>query len=428
MAQFIDYYAEFEIERTADCNAIRNKLGNLEAGYLQQRAVCLTSTEMEVVQKLLDLIDEAIYNLANEERRKKYDKKLEKMAKSGELNNQQTSAMNDYEQAVYFESKGKAKEAIVFVERAIAKNIYNKDAYALMIRCCFQIGQYQKAIEVAESKAIKIYPDELSFYQYAARIHTINKNYDNSKKYIDNMLKLNEDNPAGHIEKAVRLLYISEDKNLSDLEREQARKDAKVLIDQQIENQCDDLYRNGIATALIGLSERHYSEFEGVPCKIINSQEAYLAIRELHEWAGKVSSDENIQNAVKDIRNQGEKKYNSDNHQAILCLSSFAIIFILGALMVLSEMAKGTKFTDLGESSFSFVIILVFVIIPWILLIKVSFRPMWMLDRIRYTGHVDLIERIMVGYGKFFLSAARIGKAMVSAIIKLAISLASRAF
>lgn len=426
MEQFIDYYAEFEIDRTADCNVIRNILGSLESDYLQQRSVCLTSDEMEIVQKLLDLIDEAIYNLANEERRKKYDKKLEKLAASGELNSQQTKAKNDYEQAVIYESKGKAKEAILFVERAIAQNIYNKDAYALMIRCCFQIGEHQKAIDVAEKKAIRIYPDEMSFYQYAARIRTIHADYEGAQEHITAMLQRDPNHSAGHIEKAVRLLYMSEDDGFSDDQRMQARTDAQTLIDHNIAQNCDDEYRNGIATALIGLSERHYSEYEGVPCKIIATSEDYSAILDLHEWAGRVSNDDNIQSALNDIRDQGKRKYNTDNTRALLCMSIFAFACIFGLFGAIVAWFEGASFSDGAAGLLGVAMMLIFFVLPWVLLMKVSFRPMWMIDRIRYTGHVDPLERSMVAYGQFFMKTAKCSWVIMLAIVSFAISMSNR--
>lgn len=424
--KFMDYYTEFEIERTADCNEIRNKLGTLEADYLQQRAVCITSDQMEVLQKLLDIIGDAIYYLANENRRKKYDKKLEQMAKSGELNKQQTQANSDYEQAQLYEQRGKAKEAIIFAERAVAQNIYNQDAYALMIRCCYKIGDYSKALDVAESKAIRIYPYEVSFPQYAARIRTLQGDYDGASDHIQNLMVKHSDNSAGYIEQAVMLLYMSEDARFQINQKKQARDNAEAAINNYLsEHSNDEYYRSSIATALIGLSERHYSTYEGVTCKIIATKEDYSAILGLHEWAGKISNDSKVQSAVNDVRIQGKLKYNSDNTRSLLCLSGFGIISLVAIIQVLTDsIGHGISF---GANNFisSFVMIILFVV-PWLLLIKVSLRPLWMIDRIRYTGHVDLLEQIMVAYGLLVIKLAQLMWRFVMWIFKFAISLASR--
>lgn len=403
--KFIDYYAEFEIERTADCNEIRNILGSLETDYLQQRAVCITSAQMEVMQNLLDIIGDAIYYLANEERRKKYDKKLEQKAKSGELNQQQIQANSDYEQAQFYEERGKAKEAIIFAERAIAQNIYNQDAYELMIRCCYQVGDYQKALDVAESKAIRMYPGEASFPQYAARIRTLQGDYDGAGSHIQNLMSKYSDDAAGYIEQAVMYLYMSEDDRFPDSQKKQARNDAETEINRYLnEHSNDERYRSSIATALIGLSERHYSSYEGVTCKIIATKEDYASIRALHEWAGEISSDTNIQSAVNDVRQQGSLKYNWDNTKSLICLILLTILSV---------------------PSLSFVAIAAF-FVPLILLIKVSLRPLWMIDRIRYTGHVDLLERFMVLYGQLAIKFAEWSWKFTIWLIKFAFSLATR--
>lgn len=403
--KFIDYYAEFEIERTADCNEIRNILGSLETDYLQQRAVCITSAQMEVLQNLLDIIGDAIYYLTNEDRRKKYDKKLEQMAKSGELNQNQTQANSYYEQALLYEERGKAKEAIIFAERAIAQNIYNQDAYELMIRCCYQVGDYQKALEVAESKAIRMYPGETIFPQYVARICTLQGDYEGAGNHIKNLIEKYSDNVAGYIERAVMYLYMSEDNQFPDSQKKQFRNDAEAEINGYLnEHNNDEYYRSSISTALIGLSERHYSSYEGVTCKIIATKADYISIRALYEWSGEISSDASIQSAVNDVRQQGKLRYNLDNTKSLVCLIVLTIM---------------------SFASMSFEIAAVF-FVPLILLIKVSLRPLWMIDRIRYTGHVDLLERLMVLYGQLAIKFLEWSWKFTIWLFKFAIALTSK--
>lgn len=423
---FIDFYTEFDIPRTADCDEIRNKLGAIETDYLQQRAVCITSDQMDVIQKLLDIIDSAIYNLANESRRKKYDKKLEQMAASGQLGKQQISAKNDYEQALIWESKGKPTEAILLAERAINANIYNVDAYALIIRCCFKTGDHQKAIDIAEEKAIRIYPDELCFRQYAARIRTIHRDYDGASQHIGIMLRKENNNSAGHIEKVVRMLYMSEDDEFTQDKRLEYKQSAEKAIEQYISEHFDDNeYRNGVATALIGLSDHYYSLYEGVNCKIIDSEKDYNSILQLHEWAGKISDNEKIHNALNDIRKSGQRKFNTDNTKSLICLTSIALLYIFTIVEFIgSAVANGVGFRN--EDIIAVICLLAFFIIPWILLIKVSFRPLWKIDRIRYTGHVDTLERVTVAYGLLVIIIMSVSWAIMKAIIKFAINAASR--
>lgn len=423
---FIDFYTEFDIPRTADCNEIRNKLGAIETDYLQQRAVCITTDQMDVIQKLLDIINSAIYNLANEGRRKKYDKKLEQMAASGQLGKQQISAKNDYEQALIWESKGKPAEAIILAERAINANIYNVDAYALIIRCCFKTGDHQKAIDIAEEKAIRIYPDELCFRQYAARIRTIHRDYDGASQHIGAMLRKDNNNSAGHIEKAVRMLYMSEDDELTQDKRLEYKHIAEKAINQYIaENPNDNGYRNGVATALIGLSDHHYSLYEGVNCKIIDSEKGYNSILQLHEWAGKISDNDKIHNALNDIRKSGQRKFNTDNSKSLLCLTAMSLLYISAIFDFLgAAFSNGSGFSC--ENVLVILCLLVFCIIPWLLLIKVSFRPLWKIDRIRYTGHVDTLERVTVAYGLLVIIIMSVSWAIMKAIIKFVINAASR--
>lgn len=423
---FIDYYAELDISRTADCNEIRKKLGTLETDYLKQRAVCITTDQMEVIQKLLDIVDDAIYNLANEGRRKKYDKKLEQMAASGKLGKQQDSAKNDYEQAVIYEEKGKPAEAVMFAERAIDKNIYNVDAYSLMIRCCFKTGNHEKALDIAESKAIKIYPDELCFRQYSARIRSIHGDYDGAGQHISDMLRIQNSSCIGHIEKVVRMLYMSEDDKFTQDKKLEFKSGAEKAIEQYIaEHPEDNDYKDGVATAIIGLSECYYSNYEGVSCKIINSAKDYDAILNLHEWAGRISSNDKIQSALADIRENGRRKFNSDNKESLICLSGFSLLFIFSILELLSESTSRHIVFD-SQSIIFIISLIVFFIIPWLMLIKVSFRPLWMIDRIRYTGNVDTIEKVTVAYGLIVIVLTSIAVSITKRLIIFAIEQASR--
>lgn len=421
MSDFIDYYEEFHLQRTDDCNTIRNQLGSLETDYLKQRAVCITASQMAVLQNLLNLIGDAIYHLTNQDRRKKYDKKLEKLASSGALSVQQKKANSDYEQALACENKGRASEAILFAERAIKNNVYNMDAYVLMIRCCYQVGEYQKALDVAEKTAIKIYPDEVSFQQYAARIRTLHGDYTGAEHHIQNMLSKHAENSAGHIEQVVRLLYISKDKNFSDIERKQAESDAKNAIDTYLnENGADVEYRSRVATALIGLSERYYSEYENVSCKIIASKEDYEAILSMHEWAGQISADTPIQDAVFHIRELGVRKYNSDNTRPLLYLSLYCVMFFI---TVPALFASTSDLEEIIAGLAGLIPMFIFFVLPFIILLKVSFRPQWMIDRIRYTGIIDPLERFIIGYGQLFIWMVKKSFEIMWNIFKLIIAI-----
>lgn len=424
MSDFIDYYEEFHLNRTDSCDEIRNNLGILETDYIKQRAVCITASQLSVLQELLNRIGDAIFHLANQDRRKKYDKKLEKMASSGMLGSQQSMAMDDYGRAVEYENKGRAAEAIMFAERAIKNNIYSMDAYALMIRCCYQIGEYQKALDVAEEKAIKMYPGEVAFRQYAARIRTIHGDYKGAEHHIQDMLKHFHDDPAGHIEDAVRLLYISRDKNFSDSEKKQAELDAKSYIDSYLlDNGADVVFRSKIATALVGLSERYYSEYEGVSCRVISTKEDYEAIRSLHDWAGQISSDSDIQDAVEQVAELGEKKYNSDNTKPLIYLAIYSafVLMIFPALFV-----STSDITEILTGLASMIPAILFFVVPFFALLKVSFRPQWMVDRIRYTGIIDPLERLMIRYSNFFIWAVKKSFEITLKLIQFIIAIASR--
>lgn len=424
MNDFIDYYEEFHLKRTASCDEIRSELGALETDYLKQRAVCITASQLAVIQELLNRIGDAIFHLANQDRRKKYDRKLEKMASSGLLGSQQTMAMDDYGRAVEYENKGRAAEAIMFAERAIKNNIYSMDAYALMIRCCYQIGEYQKALDVAENTAIKMYPGEVSFKQYAARIRTLHGDYKGAEYHIQDMLKKFNDDPAGHIEDAVKLLYMSKDRNFSESEKRQAELDAKNLIDSYLlDNGADVVFRSKIATALVGLSERYYSEYEGVNCRVISTKEDYEAIRALHDWAGQISSDSDIQDAVAQVVELEEKKYNSDNTKSLVYLAFYSAF----VLMVFPALFVSTS--DLGEFLAGLTGMLpavLFFVVPFFALLKVSFRPQWMVDRIRYTGIIDPLERFMIHYGNFFIWAVKKSFEFTVKLIQFIITIASK--
>lgn len=424
MRDFIDYYNEFSIERTETCDEIRSKLGVLETDYLKQRAVCITPSQLSVLQELLNRIGEAIFYLTNQDRRKKYDKKLEKMAASGLLGTQQSKAIDDYGTAIEYEKKGHPREAIMFAERAINNNVYSMDAYALMIRCCYQIGDHQKALDVAEDKAIKMYPGEVMFRQYAARIRTIHGDYQGADYHIKEMLKQFTDDPAGHIEDAVRLLYISRDKNFSENEKKQAEIDARNLIDSYLlNNGADVVYRSKIATALVGLSERYYSEYEGVNCRVISTKEDYSSIRALHQWAGQISSDYDIQDAVEQIMKLGEKKYNSDNTKPLIYLALYSAIILMACPALF---ATATNITEALTGLTGMLPAILFFVVPFFALLKVSFRPQWMVDRIRYTGIIDPLEKYMIRYSQFFVWAVKKSFEISWKIFKFIIAYASR--
>ena len=421
MADFIDYYSEFDIDRTADCNEIRNLLGNLEADYLNQRAICMTSDEIDVLQKLLDRIDGAIYNLTNEERRKKYDKKLEQMAASGMLTKEQSTAKSDYDQAVLCEKKGKIKDAVMFSERAIHRNIYNQDAYALLIRCYYKLGDYDKAIKIAERKAVRIYPDEPIFRQYCARIRTVGGDYEGSKIHIDEILRRNSNSSEGNIEEAVRLLYMSEDDNFTTVQKNQYLNEAQIKIDSYLSSHSNDnQYRSGVATALVGLTKKYYSRYEGVESLIIDSAHDYNSILSFYQWAHKLSEDPKITEAYEDIINQGKRKFNSDNSRSLMFMSGTALLYLYVFLTMLSSVDTDT------ETVIAVLLTALFFIVPWFLLIKVSFRPQWKIDKIRYTGHVDLLERIMVAYGELVIVMVKASWEIVKYMFKIGISILSR--
>ena len=266
----------------------------------------------------------------------------------------------------------------------------------------------------------------MCFRQYAARIRTIHRDYNGAGQHIGAMLRKNNNSSAGHIEKAVRMLYMSEDDELTQDKRLEYRHSAEKSIDQYIsEHPNDTEYRSGVATAMIGLSDHYYSLYEGVNCKIIDSEKDYSSILQLHEWAGKISDDEKVHDALNDIRKSGQRQFNTDNSKSLLCLTAVSLLYIFAIFDFL-----GTAFSSgsgLGcENILVILCLIAFCIIPWLLLIKVSFRPLWKIDRIRYTGHVDTLERVTVAYGLLVIIIMSVSWAIMKAIIKFAINAASR--
>ena len=111
--QMIDYYKEFNIERSLDEKSIKKQLAKLQQIYLRRQSSTNDKEELSILADVLDKIGEAIRFLTKKDKREKYDRDLEKAYKEGKVNVENEGKAKDLlEQADQMFKRGRFKQAV----------------------------------------------------------------------------------------------------------------------------------------------------------------------------------------------------------------------------------------------------------------------------------------------------------------------------
>ncbi len=405
---FVDYYYFFGLSREMSEKEIRELLGQKQSGQLKRRQTETNSRTLTEINDYLDAIDQGIFYLTNKARRRKYDKMLEKLYDEGKISNPIENESRDaFERAQNFYEKGKYNEAIRYANEAVTKGTNNQAAYRLLARCYYETAKYREAIDIIDQKALRIYRDHPEFLWLSARIHINLEEYSEAQQKLDQLYKLNPDSPLTNSEQM--FLYLNQAYDPGTFDNEKGE-NVFANIHSYIQHHPDDReFQSLTASNIIGMTADYYTQDANTGAMYINSAEDFRRIKMLTEKAYEICQDTYTSDAKDEVSALEKMKYNQDNTPALRTIGVIAVCGLIGGITML-----------FGAPLLSVIYFVIFVL-PWIILLRVSYRPQWKIDKIRYTGRPDKGELIIVTLGNWLAETIRASWRIAWEIVKVII-------
>lgn len=404
----------FGLQREQSESEIREILGEKQVGQLKRKQLSASAETLSCIMEYLDIINDAIYYLTNKERRIKYDKKLEQMYRDGMINNNTESKnRNNLAQAEKFYKEGSYSKAIFFADKAIQGDIKNKDAYILLINCYYETSDYSKAIEVLE-KTLNIYSDDAELIFLAAHIYILCDDFENAQKKIDRLYTLNANKSS-----VISEQYFLDLNEAFQGKKFDVNKGGKVLanIKSYIQaNPEDNEFKKKTAYNMLGMTSSYYTQDKDAGTMYINSQEDFLKLKTMSEKAARIYDDNSMRLNFEKVRELGKIKYNSDNSDELKTLT------VTGALVLIASAC-------IMEINPIIAIFMVAVFVsPCVVLWRLSLKPKWEIDKIRYRGYTDRLENTLIKTGQVLSIITKWSWKLTSKVFRFIINIATRIF
>ncbi len=364
--EIIDYYKVFELDRSWNEKTLRKKLGKWQSMFMHRQNTTYDKEDLNEINQTLDIIDKAIECLSNVNTRRKYDKELDKAYQEGMINDEvEEQARDALEKAKQFFAKGQLQVAVRFALEAINNKVNDPNAYKILARCYYDLGDYFSSIETID-KGLTIYTDNEYLLWLSARINTITERYDVAQQKINRMLELNPNSSQAHAEQIYFYMYVGEE----DIAFQQ--------IDQYIAQHPEDTrFRQETAYNLISFTTNYYFEDIETESLVIIDKVFYTKCVTLCQKAYSLYQDEHTNRNLERAEFFGRREFNKNNSYDLKWLWGVCILSLF-----ISPNALG------------------YYLIPAVLLTIVSFRPYWQINRIYYTGERGWFETIVIWWGR----------------------------
>lgn len=404
--QMIDYYKEFNIERSLDEKSIKKQLAKLQQIYLRRQSSTNDKEELSILADVLDKIGEAIRFLTKKDKREKYDRDLEKAYKEGKVNVENEGKAKDLlEQADQMFKRGRFKQAVECALEAIENSPTNEEAYDLAIRSYASLEQYDGAFNLL-NKAISSVTNKDYFVWLSARLYIVGlHNYEAAQEKINILLAANPDSEVARSEQIFLYMYAGKE----DL--------AFQEIDSYLaQHPGANKFRKDMAYNIIKFSNTSYVIDPNDGVSIIADKQGYERVLRLRKKAYEVFNDEYTKRMLDDAKFYGQRKFNKDNQSNLIWTWVVGIYF--GVFFAGEGVNTVVSGTDVGTGLVMFLLGIFLLAIPT-LLTAVSFRPYWQLNRIYLTGNPGLFEKIVLTIANIYTWLIKKAVWLLWTIIKL---------
>ncbi|MBO5054782.1 MAG: hypothetical protein J6C64_00295 [Lachnospiraceae bacterium] len=388
----IDYYKEFNIDRTLDEKSIKQQLVKLQQIHLRRQSATNDKEELSILEEIINKIGDAIHFLTKKNLRQQYDADLEKAYAEGKVSTEDVSKAKDLlEQAEQMFRRGRFKQAVEYAVEAIENNPTGEEAYDMAIRSYAAMEQYDSAFKLL-NKAVGSVVNKDYFIWLSARLNIVGlHNYEAAQEKINELLERNPDNETAHSEQI--FLYMHAGKE--DL--------AFNEIDQYIAKHPDaDAFRKESAYNIINFSKSSYVTDPKDGVAIIADKQGYSRILKLRNKACEIYRDEYTKKMLDDAKFYGQRKFNKDNLKNLIWMWIVGICF--GFEFIIYGGRAATDIGNMDNMMAGIIVILlgVFLLAMPTLLTVVSFRPYWQLNRIYLTGNAGAFETTVITIGNIY--------------------------
>lgn len=407
----MDLYKQLALERSWNEVKIRDVVKKRQNQWVKRRNACNDKDQLLLIDKMMDILEQAFRYLTKTENRKRYDKALDEAYKNGTIKDETEEKLKSVlEQAIEYYKKGNIKLAVQYVQKAIEGKVNDPRAWDTLARCYIDMGDYENALGAVDD-GLKIFEDNIKLNWLGARIATIGTmDYDDAQRRINRLIEIAPDRSIGHAEQ----IYLHFSKGNEEL--------AFQEIDRYIEEHPkDDDFKKHAAYDVINFSNTSFVRDPQSETYIIADKKGYERCLKMREKAQEIYQDDYISQQVEKVRYYGTLEFNEDNKTDLLWMYGvFGYVFI-SLIMISFGGANPEELFQIG-------LLCLALSIPPVILTIVSFRPYWQLNRIYITGNPGILETVVVAIGRTYVwlikkalwLCGKIFKFVILAIIRIA--------
>lgn len=368
-AYMIDYYDIYELDRSWTEKQLRKKLsthqfqvkkllGNVDPNNIEYREELLATAQE---------LGEAIKILGNPTTRAQYDRDLDFAISSGTVRHDNEEKVKDIlEQARKYMETQRYSLAIDLAKEALEADSNQPEPYEIISQSDYAMGNYAEAIDTVRNGAAA-FANNITLRWLEAHYLVMIEDYNNAQALINNGLSDFNDDPIFLSEQVYLYYYAEKDK--------QGKKAIDSYINRYPNN--NDL-RKFIAYDLYDIAQQCYVYDSSAEMYLITEEDKYKRCLELLTQANQLYQDQYLLDALNEAKSFGNKEFDTDHKPLMI---AYGVLGIAGLIFALFLFGNGAS----GMGMLSLILGAVFGLFAF-LVYKISFRPIWKINRDYYRG------------------------------------------
>jgi len=358
----VDYYESLQIDRTADTNAIRKLINDRMKLWMKNEASSQPGSDgLKHSQFMLKLIDAANAVLCDDTRRQAYNIELDRAYQTGVLSSEkQAEAIDAIKLAEEYFNKGKPELAAQHAMQAIENNPSNSKAYEILTHSQYLLGDYNDALGT-DQKAIELFAENTEFEWLYSRLSINLDLFEQAQGIINKVLSRDKSNPLFNAEQVY--LYCRADRT------ELAFSEVNSFISEHSDN---NLYKEYVASNLLRYARTLYFVDQEKVQYVMTEHKSFEECLRVCEFANSLYPSDETRQELDDINSFGEKQFDQRHIPKLI---------FMGVVLILIVYFKGLQHL-IGFAAFAIIAI------EAAALFKISFRPVWAVNREAYVGEL----------------------------------------
>lgn len=377
-ANFIDYYAMFDLDRTMTEKELKRALGKA-SNHVTMLEGSTDPSDTKTRQELREskeIILEAMRILGKPDSRREYDIQLDAAIKSGTVNREKPEEIRDIlaRARKYFEEH-RFELALQSAREALEKHANSEEPHEIITRSLLMLGDYDEALESA-SKSAEAFQSSVSLWWLQIRIAVMMEMYDKAQTKLNEALARFGQSAQFQAEQAY--LYFHAHK--VDL--------GERMVEQYIQAHPNDSdYRRIMAYNLLEIANMYYKYDTNSDMLLITEESDYKDCLRLLTLANKYYQDDYLSKELEAIKQFGETELDEECRRM---RNTYIVVAVLPIL-----------FNVFISSSFSMeVTLIVLAVAAWFglsafIVTKYGTRPYWQIYRDHYRGFKQHDESLL---------------------------------